>query len=109
MKVRISWNYTSDHRYESDLDEKMRTLINDLCEAVPAQHLGSSGGTSFLGEMLPSDCSHTFEVPNMECALRLTEFMDNLLKFYDPEYKARLTAYYEGDPDPRGETIEIDF
>lgn len=86
MNVTISWLYTPEHRYESDLDEKVERLIKDLCEAVPAVHDGSGGGSGFGG----SDCSHYFLVPNLECGERIREAIDAVLKTYDANYKAEL-------------------
>jgi len=90
MRVRVEWRYTMEHRYESDMDEMVRVLVRDLCEAVPAQHVGSSGGTSFMGEILPSDSSHTFDVPNAECAEQIWSRINAYIKTWDPAYEARL-------------------
>jgi hypothetical protein len=92
IPVTITWNYSQEHRYESDLDEKVDALIKELCVAVPARHTGSAGGCWFTGELYPADSSHDFEVPNMECAERIREFIDILLKGYDPEYRAVLST-----------------
>lgn len=91
MNVTISWSYTPEHRYESDLDEKVDALILELCQAVPARYDGSGGGTGFGGDGFASDCSHYFRVPNMECAKQLQYHIDLVLKGYDARYEARLS------------------
>jgi hypothetical protein len=95
IDITISWSYTAEHRYESDLDERVEVLIKELCEAVPARHNGSGGGTSFGGEMFASDCAHYFDVPNLECGERICEWINGLIKTYDVRYEATLVVSKE--------------
>lgn len=88
----IDWDYTSHHRYDSDIDDKVEEVVKPIIEGFGGKLTGSWGGTGFDPDpdAMCADSGFSFEAADLDQAEQVRRAADTILKFYDERYEARL-------------------
>lgn len=92
IEIQITFNYTPEHRFDSDLNEKCRDVVAKLVAETGSKDDGESGGTGFGLEegAFASDQTFHLIVPDIEVGEKIRKAVDTMIKFYDERYEARL-------------------
>ena len=90
--ITISWSYTSNHRYESDLDAAVRDVVAKLVADTNSTDDGEAGGSGFSDDptAMVADSSIYLIVPTLEAGNQIKAAVDRTLKLYDERYSAKL-------------------
>lgn len=95
----LIYEYTSHHRYESDLDGQVEAVMEVALKRIGGEITGSWGGTGFSPDPneLAADNGFSFTAPDLEKAEEVRKAADAILKFYDERYEAKLKLPMDAD------------
>lgn len=94
IEYALSYQYTTDHRYDSDLDDKVEGALRDVLDRARGEVTGSGGGAfTSGGDELGADNSFYITAPDPETAERARAAAEAVLRSYDERYQADLHVF----------------